>query len=679
MSRKRADAFLDSDSEEGSDIDKDLDEELKLLVKKNTQNVSKSSDSDSSSGSDAEWSANGKGKRKKKTISQQNKKSKKSNDSNAANSEPEEGEVSDSESDGDKSEEEFDDGLDENLIRDEEDRKRLEQMTEKEREQELYNRIEKREALKTRFAIEKKLREAKKKDKNNKSKSSSSSNSSKPSASQRSFDRKKNIEESKKDSRKASALQDLKSRREEKKKMADLQLLQKEQEEKENEAKKKMKSAVDIYSDDEDDDRKISPVVEAEKSSRVLKSSSSSSSSSSASMSSSSSSSSSSDEDDAADDESTAEIKRKKAQLISSKEELNQIRLSRHKLEKWCHMPFFSKTVVGCFVKIGIGSNDGRPVYRVAQVMEVLETAKVYQLGNTRTNKGLRLRHGSSDRVYRLEFVSNTDFSDSEFNKWVSTMAEEGCNLPSVYDVEQKVRDMKDAIDYRFNEEDVNMIIAEKQKFKKNPHNYAMKKTQLLKLHEDALLSGDAEKAREFKSQLDALEERAIELDKKRSNNISSISYINQRNRMRNLEEAVEATRREAAEMRDAKADPFTRRQCRPTLVTKSKDPEIDKQIKARLLEKFNSEQGGGSSGTEQSQERGTDRPDGSSNCQTAPNDHNVGDLFSVHNFDVVIDINLQDNVPLAPTAKFEEIARQASATRRSLNLDDYKRKRGLI
>ena len=34
----------------------------------------------------------------------------------------------------------FDDGLDENLIGDEEDRKRLDQMTEAEREQEMYNR-----------------------------------------------------------------------------------------------------------------------------------------------------------------------------------------------------------------------------------------------------------------------------------------------------------------------------------------------------------------------------------------------------------------------------------------------------------------------------------------------------------------------------------------------------------
>jgi len=68
------------------------------------------------------------------------------------------GEVSDSESDENKASdanfdsapEEFDDGLDENLIRDDEDRKRLEQMTEKEREQELFNRIEKREVMRTR-------------------------------------------------------------------------------------------------------------------------------------------------------------------------------------------------------------------------------------------------------------------------------------------------------------------------------------------------------------------------------------------------------------------------------------------------------------------------------------------------------------------------------------------------
>ena len=47
-------------------------------------------------------------------------------------------------------EEKFHDGYDENLIGDEEDKQRLEDMTEKEREQELFDRMERRALLKTR-------------------------------------------------------------------------------------------------------------------------------------------------------------------------------------------------------------------------------------------------------------------------------------------------------------------------------------------------------------------------------------------------------------------------------------------------------------------------------------------------------------------------------------------------
>ena len=61
------------------------------------------------------------------------------------------GEVSDSDKGSDGDIDKFDDGLDENLIGDEEDKKRLEQMTEKEREQEIFNRLEKRDAMRTRY------------------------------------------------------------------------------------------------------------------------------------------------------------------------------------------------------------------------------------------------------------------------------------------------------------------------------------------------------------------------------------------------------------------------------------------------------------------------------------------------------------------------------------------------
>lgn len=55
-----------------------------------------------------------------------------------------------------------------------------------------------------------------------------------------------------------------------------------------------------------------------------------------------------------------------KSQPVSLPEELNRVRLSRHKLERWCHMPFFAKTVTGCFVRIGIGNHNSKPVYRVS-------------------------------------------------------------------------------------------------------------------------------------------------------------------------------------------------------------------------------------------------------------------------------------------------------------------------
>merc|ERR1711936_1304980 len=52
----------------------------------------------------------------------------------------------------------FDDGLDDDLIGDEEDRNMLEEITEKEREEELFRRAERREELKKRFEITQKLK-----------------------------------------------------------------------------------------------------------------------------------------------------------------------------------------------------------------------------------------------------------------------------------------------------------------------------------------------------------------------------------------------------------------------------------------------------------------------------------------------------------------------------------------
>lgn len=226
----------------------------------------------------------------------------------ADESEPEEGQLTsdDSDSDGsssDGSSSEFNDGYDENLMGDAEDRARLEALTEKERETEIFKRIERRDMMRTRWEIERKLRLAKrsekerdrkpktkkKKKQKQKEKSHKMSSQEKPLFSpprptemtaaspvespekkssdsteyfdpkERSKERKKNVEMNRTDDKRSNAMAMLKARREGKAKReeeeAKKELQRKQDEEKEEiegvggKSSVKLKAS-DIYSDD---------------------------------------------------------------------------------------------------------------------------------------------------------------------------------------------------------------------------------------------------------------------------------------------------------------------------------------------------------------------------------------------------------------------------------------------
>lgn len=89
----------------------------------------------------------------------------------------------------------------------------------------------------------------------------------------------------------------------------------------------------------------------------------------------------------------------------------------------------------------------------------MVETAKVYQLGQTRTNKGIRLRHGLDERVFRLEFISNSDFTQDEFERWIETCNNRNVALPTIDDIVKKEKEIKEANNYQFKEEDIEHVI----------------------------------------------------------------------------------------------------------------------------------------------------------------------------------------------------------------------------
>jgi len=618
-------AMIDSNSDSESDLS---DSEFKNLAKKpkldSTDHAksasaspkrSSSSSSSSSSGSGDEWDGDGDSPRKKKLT-------KKKGDKRAM-SDVEEGEVSDSESDIG----EFDDGLDDELMGDEEDRKRLEEMNEKEREEEIFKRAEKREMLKKRYEIEKKLklqkRRSKEEEKMNKTLDTK----------ERSRARKVELDNKTKKTKKSTALDELKKKREEKMQKIEEEKKKEEILEEKNDAEHKKKwKTNDIYSSDSSDDD--------------------------------------------IDKKKRSGSPRHKAERISTKEQLEKARLTRHKLERFCHLPTFGKIVTGCFVRIGIGQHEGQSVYRVAEILDVCETAKVYNIGKARTNKGLKLRHGGQERIFRLEFVSNNTFTDSEFDKWKETVMTGGMTLPTTKEMEIREKQIADAMLRKLGDKDINHMIKEKERFMVNPRNYAMYKSRLIKDRDNAVQAGDEALTEELNAKLAAIEERAEELDKARSSKISSIALINDKNRKRNIERAEMGIRQEMARKKKEGEvnDPFTRRKTAPVLATSVlKKKEIPDVITSEFLAEYAKKQ-------KEEKEVKKEETEPEVKTETDAKKDPVDDLFSAHDFDITIDLgvsgqNSAANVNLKPVTNIKP----TTGPKKSLNLADYKKKRGLI
>lgn len=75
-------------------------------------------------------------------------------------------------------------------------------------------------------------------------------------------------------------------------------------------------------------------------------------------------------------------------------EELLSVSLKRDFIERKIEEPYFDRMVVGCFVRIGIGMHNERPVYRVA---EIIGQSNVF-LNSKRSKRGRRSTELESTR-----------------------------------------------------------------------------------------------------------------------------------------------------------------------------------------------------------------------------------------------------------------------------------------
>lgn len=159
---------------------------------------------------------------------------------------------------------------------------------------------------------------------------------------------------------------------------------------------------------------------------------------------------------------------------------------------------------------------------------------------------------------------------------------------------------------------------------------------------------------------LQELEERANELDKRRTSSIQLISYINNRNRKKNVEEAEKAIIEEAKANKGLKfSDPFTRRSTKPKMAFKALQEPQEEIMIAPEPPKIS-----------KAQRERREREEHSS----------ADNLYSLHDFEIELDVPMpMGNVAALPKPVEPKIQDSGPKIRRCLNLEDYKKKRGLI
>eukprot|EP00741_Cyanophora_paradoxa_P008253 tig00001278_g7983.t1 len=275
--------------------------------------------------------------------------------------------------------------------------------------------------------------------------------------------------------------------------------------------------------------------------------------------------------------------------------DLERLRLTRDLLEKWIYEPWFDEVVVGLYVRFGMGIRDGKATYRIMEIEGVRDYRKVYTLGKSPTQKGLLLKGFSSNRVSPMEYVSNKPFTADEFLRFQKLVRAIDARVISKEEVKERRKKIERALNHVHTPQEVEAMLRAKQAVGAKPRNLAAERAALLILLEEA--KGDPDRLLEITEELDKLDgEIAVRAQAGGAagrgggadaggaagaagaggggggSSLVGTASINKRAQEENFKRQLEIDKRKAEEAERKKAmgaasklDPFSRRPCAPT------------------------------------------------------------------------------------------------------------------
>lgn len=248
-------------------------------------------------------------------------------------------------------------------------------------------------------------------------------------------------------------------------------------------------------------------------------------------------------------------------------EDIKEITIRRSKLAKWFMEPFFEELIVGCFVRVGIGRSKSGPMYRLCMVKNVdaSDPDRQYKLENKTTYKYLNLVWGNDTSAARwqMAMVSDSAPLEEEFKQWVKEVERNGGRMLMKRDVLEKKQAIQKINTFVYSAATVKQMLQEKKSTSSRPLNIAAEKDRLRRELEIAQSKKDEAQVEKIKTRLQELEasRQAREKDAK----ALKLAEMNRKNRFENLKNASELKPiNTVLKAGEAGYDPFSRRWTRP-------------------------------------------------------------------------------------------------------------------
>ncbi|XP_020212948.1 protein RTF1 homolog [Cajanus cajan] len=243
-------------------------------------------------------------------------------------------------------------------------------------------------------------------------------------------------------------------------------------------------------------------------------------------------------------------------------EDIKEITIRRSKLAKWFMEPFFEELIVGCFVRVGIGRSKSGPIYRLCMVKNVdaSDRDRQYKLENKTTHKYLNLVWGNETSAARwqMAMISDSPPLEEEFKQWLKEVERRGGRMPT----KEEVVDKKEAIQkiklFVYSAATVKQMLQEKKSTKSRPLNIAAEKDRLRTELDIALSKHKEAEANRITKRLQELEESRKTREK--DARALKLAEMNRKNRFENFKNASELKPNIGLKAGEVGHDPFSRR-----------------------------------------------------------------------------------------------------------------------